>query len=78
MSKTARAICIAVSMLALFLLGVRLGKRQLPADVVIQRDTLVIRDTTTLITYVDRVVYRTQIDTVWLDKIGNSDFYIKN
>ena len=61
-------------MLALFLFGVRLGKRQLPADVVNQRDTLVIRDTVTLLAYVDRVVYRTRIDTVWLDKIGNSDF----
>lgn len=66
MSNTARAICIALSMLALFFLGIRLGKRQLPADVVIQRDTLVVRDTTTLITYVDRVVYRTRIDTVEL------------
>ena len=74
MSKTARAVCIALSMLALFLFGIRLGKRQLPTDVVIQRDTLVARDTTTLITYVDRVVYRTRIDTVWLEKIGNSDF----
>lgn len=74
MKNYIKPILLALSMLALFLLGVRLGKRQLPADVVIQRDTLVIRDTTTLITYVDRVVYRTRIDTVWLDKIGNSDF----
>lgn len=72
--RITRAVCIALAMVALFLLGVRIGKRQLPADVVIKRDTLVIRDTTTLITYVDRVVYRTQIDTVWLDKIGKSDF----
>ena len=73
MKNYIRPILLALSMLALFLLGIRLGKRQLPSDVVIHRDTLVIRDTVTLLAYVDRVVYRTRIDTVRLDKIGNSD-----
>ena len=65
-SDIIRAVGIVAAMALLFLLGIQFGKRQLPADVVIQRDTLVIRDTTTLITYVDRIVYRTRIDTVEL------------
>ena len=72
--RITRAVCIALAMVALFLLGVRLGKRQLPADVVNQRDTVTLYDTLTLTEYKDSIVYRTRIDTVWLEKIGNTDF----
>ena len=69
MSNTARAVCIALAMVSLFLLGIRLGKRQLPADVVNQRDTLTLYDTLTLTEYKDSIVYRTKWDTCYLPSV---------
>lgn len=71
--KVIRAICIALSMLALFLFGVRLGKRQLPADVVNQRDTVTLYDTLTLTEYKDSIVYRTKFDTCYLPSVKETE-----